>query len=135
MGIEFIRDEVDKRNGTNVDGVKAEPGKHRRWVRTTGHQAETHLERMAKLGYQPVHGEQARITSELLQRRRGRPKQVDTTIRDGNRVLMECPIEMYEARRKAQQDLTSRRTKGVMGPLTDQGGFDHTTSRTTNREE
>lgn len=135
MGIEFVRDEVDKRSQQGMDAVKPEPGKHRRWVRTTGHGAESHMAKMRQYGYEPVRAPQDQVTSELLRKKRGRPKQLDTTIRDGTRVLMECPVEMYEARRKEQQELTRRRTAGVMQPLTDRGGFDHTTSRTTNREE
>lgn len=135
MGIEFGRDEVDKRSQQGMDAVAPKEGMHRRWIRTVGHGAEAHLARMHKLGYRPVQGNQAQIVSELLHKKRGRPKQVDTTIRDGTRVLMECPIEDFQARRKAQQDLTRRRTNGVAQPLKDMGGFDHTTSKTTNREE
>jgi len=113
MGIEFVRDERDKRAADPLR-VPEQPGMVRRWVRIKGYDAEGHMERRKEQGYVPVArtaasekaGDDPRLTG-------AHAAQLDNTIKRGDLMLMECPEERFLARRKAQQELTERRTRGV----------------------
>lgn len=114
MGIEFTKDERDKRPGHPLSPPER-PGFNRRWVRIRGYNQETHMARMQEAGYVPVErsaetkstGSDPRIKST-----QGAP--LDSTVKRGDLMLMECPEDKYSERRRAQQELTESRTRGVM---------------------
>lgn len=113
MTIEFVKDERDKRAADPLR-VPERAGFVRRWVRTKGYDAEGHMARRREQGYVPVDrtpesaeaGNDPRLTG-------AHASQLDSTIKRGDLMLMECPEERVTARRKAQQELTERRTRGV----------------------
>ena len=134
MGIEFIRDEADKKMSVDPLGVTERPGYKRRWVRTKGHAAEAHVERMRRLGYEPVAADQADMNVDV-RRKAGRPKKLDGTIQYDDVMLCEIPIEQHEEYRAAQQALTKRRTGDVGKKFVHEnpGTFDET--RVSHKQE
>ena len=113
MGIEFVKDERDKRAADPLR-VPERPGFVRRWVRTKGYDAEGHMAKRREQGYVPVAQTPATADAGGDPRLTGaHAAQLDTTIKRGDLMLMECPEERVAARRKAQQELTERRTRGV----------------------
>ena len=126
MGIEFIRDEADKLRHDSL-ATSERPGYKRRWVRTKGHAAEMHVERMRRLGYEPVQRDAAEIANDP-RRKRGDVKQYDGTIQYDDVMLCEIPIEKHAEYRASQQALTRRRSGDVGKKFTQEnpGTFDET---------
>ena len=134
MGIEFVRDEADKKMQADPLGVTDRPGYKRRWVRTKGHAAEAHVERVRRLGYEPVQRDAAEMVDDP-RRRAGGPKKLDSTIQYDDVMLCEIPIEKHNEYRAAQQALTKRRTGDVGKKFTtdNPGTFDET--RVSHKQE
>ena len=119
MGITITRDEADR--PTDPLRVPERAGFVRRWVRTRGYNQEGHMSRMQEAGYVPV--ERTEKTESAgsdarMQTTKGTP--LDTTIKRGDLMLMECPVERFAERRKAQREFTEERTKGVMTRFKDE---------------
>lgn len=120
MGITVTRDEADK-STSNPLATPERAGFVRRWVRTRGYNQEGHMERMHEAGYVPV--ERTAATEKAgsdprMQTTKG--AQLDSTIKRGDLMLMECPADRFNERRKAQQALTESRTRGVMSRFRDE---------------
>lgn len=134
MGIEFIKDEADKlRNDPLATSDRA--GYKRRWVRTKGHAAEMHVERMSRVGYTPVQRDAAEVAADP-RRKRGDVSTMDGTIKYDDVMLMEIPIEKHEEYRAAQQALTRRRSGDVGKQFTEKhaGTFDESRVRHSQEE-
>ena len=120
MGITVTRDEADKRRQDPL-AAPQRAGFVRRWVRTRGYNQEGHMARMQDAGYVAV--ERTETTESAgrdprMQTTKG--EQLDTTIKRGDLMLMECPVERFAARRKAQAAFTEERTTGVMNRFKDE---------------
>lgn len=93
---------VDAKDRTNVGDMleilNADPDYHYRFIRDD----RMRLSRARLQGYEPV--EEGSI--ELLMQGSGA---ADGTIRVGDTILMACPRERYEKRRKRSQDLSEAR--------------------------
>lgn len=133
MAIEFVRDELDKKREGLLE-TPGRPGFHQRWVRTSGYQPQAHLARMQRLGYERVEAKAEQVMTELAQKKRGRPKQIDRTVVNGDVILMECPQEAYEARRREQQALTQRHIGSATQRARSMGATEETVD-TVRREE
>lgn len=133
MGIEFVRDEADKRRQDPLY-VSERAGFHRRWVRTKGYDAEGHMERMKDLGYVAVErssGVQA--PEHPAAKKRG--AQLDNTVKRGDLMLMEVPEDVYRRRRVEHQAFTRSRTEAVNKNAKGMGAKDETVVRETVGEE
>lgn len=112
MGVEFVKDERDKRPSEALP-VPERAGFVRRFVRFRGYDADGHQSRMRELGYRNVERTGTAVPDADPRLTSAQHAQIDNTIKRGDTILMECPVERVEARQREQQDLTRRRTQAA----------------------
>lgn len=117
MGIEVTRDETDKRRPDPLP-TGNRPGFVRRWVRIKGYNAEDNVARRVDEGYEPVRRADVPEGHPGLKT----SAQQDTTVKRGDLMLYECPVERAAARAKDRAEFVRWKTQGPGKDFRAKGG-------------
>ena len=123
--IQITKDAVDKsRSGRDPLAIEGlDPGMRGYWVRTKGYDADGHMQEMIDAGYEKVRrmattegsGDDPRLKS-------GQHAQLDGTIKRGDLMLMQCPIETFKQHQAETQEQVEHRVRATLGKLKELGG-------------
>lgn len=109
MGVEFVRDERDKKAPDTLGITGRDPNKAYRWLR----KQDTNIAMAEHRGWEINRGgkERSVLSPHSGVQRKG--TDVDSTVSVGDLVLASMPRERYEQLQKENQDRIRRRTAGA----------------------
>lgn len=94
---------------TIIEAMKKQPGKHYRFVRTSGPDSDINVSRKRLRGYKPVMSSDPEAKGTILEKRVA----VDGQIRFGTQTLMSIPKEQYLKYRKEVRERTDSKLAAI----------------------